>query len=111
MLIFTLFMQVYIVSGGRDRSSGSTVVISSTETLVKDGGSTWQLVANLPSGRHGVRGVGLDHGRFMVTGECWTMLCTFLHLTSDAMQVASMLTTTTYLTWLSTTLKRTRGPQ
>ena len=75
MLIFILFMQVYIVSGGRDRSGN---VWSSTETLVKNGGSAWQQVANLPSARHGVRGVGLDHGRFMITGKCWTMLCTFI---------------------------------
>ena len=105
MLILTLIVQVYIVSGGYGSSN-----LASTETLEKDGGSAWQLVASLPSARQAVRGVGLDHGRFMITGECWTMLCTFLHLTFDALQVAAILTTTTYLTWLSTTLKRTRGP-
>ena len=62
-------MQVYIVSGGYN--SGS---VASTETLEKNGGSAWQLVASLPSGRHGLIGVGLDGGRFMVTGECWTIL-------------------------------------
>ena len=62
-------MQVYIVSGGYN--SGSVV---STETLEKDGGSAWQLVASLPSGRFGVRGVGLDHGRFMITGQ-WSSAC------------------------------------
>ena len=63
-------MQVYIVTGGY----GNSFMESSTETLEKDGGSAWKLVASLPSFRWGVRGLGLDHGRFMVTGECWTML-------------------------------------
>ena len=57
-------MQVYIVSGGYN--SGS---VASTETLEKNGGSAWQLVASLPSARYGVRGIGLDNGRFMVTGQ------------------------------------------
>ena len=65
MLIFTQFMQVYIVSGGYSGSSN----LASTEILEKDGGSAWQLVASLPSARQGVRGLGLDHGRFMVTGQ------------------------------------------
>ena len=43
--------------------------LASTETLLKDGGSAWQLVADLPSPRDGLRGLGLDQGRFMVTGE------------------------------------------
>ena len=64
MLILTLIMQVYIVSGGQ---SSSFSLLASTETLEKDGGSAWQLVANLPSPRWGARGVGLDNGRFMVT--------------------------------------------
>ena len=63
--VFTLIMQVYIVSGGGDAFS----TVASTETLEKDGGSAWQLVASLPSARYGVRGVGLDNGRFMVTGQ------------------------------------------
>ena len=65
MLILTLIVQVYIVSGGLPGPLG----LASTETLEKDGGSAWQLVASLPSARHAVRGVGLDHGRFMITGE------------------------------------------
>ena len=63
-------MQVYIVSGGNRYSS----LLASTETLEKDGGSAWQLVASLPSGRWGVRGLGLDNGMFIVTGECWTIM-------------------------------------
>ena len=60
-------MQVYIVAAGYDdRSYGSP---ASTETLEKDGGNAWQVVANLPSGRRaGVSGVGLYNGRFIVTG-------------------------------------------
>ena len=70
MLILTLIVQVYIVSGGHSGSYS----LSSTETLEKDGGSVWQLVASLPSGRSDVSGVGLDGGRFMITGESWTIL-------------------------------------
>ena len=65
MLILTLIMQVYIVSGGSDGHSH----LASTETLEKDGGSAWQEVASLPSAREGVRGLGLDNGRFMVIGQ------------------------------------------
>ena len=71
ILILTLLVQIYIVSGGADSSSSS---LATTETLEKEGGSAWQEVASLPEARQGVRGVGLDNGRFMVTGECWTIL-------------------------------------
>ena len=59
-----------MVAGGGDGRSA----LESTEILEKDGGSRWKLVASLPSARDGVRGLGLDHGRFIVTGECWTIL-------------------------------------
>ena len=65
MLILTLIVQVYIVSGGLPGPLG----LASTETLEKDGGSAWQVVASLPEARYGVRGLGLDNGRFMVTGQ------------------------------------------
>ena len=55
-------MQVYIVTGGLRGAS-------TTETLLKDGGTAWQYAAELPSARKGVRGLGLDNGRFMVVGE------------------------------------------
>ena len=63
------FIQVYMVSGGYYDITG-TGTTDTSETLEKDGGSAWQLVASLPSGRYAVRGVGLDGGRFMITGEC-----------------------------------------
>ena len=69
MLISTLFMQVYIVAGGYVVNGRGGSNLASTETLEKDGGSAWQLVASLPSARYGVRGLGLDNGRFMVTGQ------------------------------------------
>ena len=65
MLIFTLTIQVYIVSGG----AGGSSMLASTEIPEKEGGSAWQYVASLPSARKGVRGLGLDNGRFMVTGQ------------------------------------------
>ena len=46
MLILTLIVQVYIVAGGEGGGS-----LTSTETLEKDGGSAWQVVASLPSHR------------------------------------------------------------
>ena len=58
------------MAGGGDGRSA----LESTEILEKDGGSAWKLVASLPSARDGVRGLGLDHGRFIVTGECWTIM-------------------------------------
>ena len=57
-------MQVYIVSGGWGGS-----YLESTETLEKDRGSAWQVVASLPSARYGASGLGLDRGRFLVTGQ------------------------------------------
>ena len=69
MLILKFLLQVYIVSGGWGSSR-----LASTEILEKDGGRAWQRVANLPKARTTVRGLGLDGGRFMITGECWTIL-------------------------------------
>ena len=48
LVIFTLFMQIYIVSGGLDSSNTG---FASTETLEKDGGRAWQEVASLPEAR------------------------------------------------------------
>ena len=70
MLILTLIVQVYIVSGG----AGGSSRLASTEILEKDGGTEWQEVASLPWAKYAFRGVGLDGGWFMVTGECWTIL-------------------------------------
>ena len=69
MIIFTLLMQVYIVAGGYVVNGRGGSNLASTETLEKDGGTAWQLVASLPSARQGLQGVGLDNGRFMVTGQ------------------------------------------
>ena len=60
-------MQFYIVTGGY-RQHGLPEV-ASTEILKKDGGTSWQTVASLPSGRTGIRGVSLPNGHFMVSGE------------------------------------------
>ena len=54
-------MQVYIVAGGRG--------VATSETLLKDGGTSWQSAASLPSVRDAPRGIGLDNGHFLVTGE------------------------------------------
>ena len=36
---------------------------------MKNGGTSWQYAASLPARRTQLRGVGLDHGKFLVTGE------------------------------------------
>ena len=77
---------MYIVTGGRGGGGLPHVeALATTETLEKDGGSAWRLVASLPSGRVGVRGVGLDHGRFMITGQ-WIKM-NILTCDSDTWQV------------------------
>ena len=58
-------MQFYLVSGGFGRGVG----IGSTEILKKEGGTSWQRAASLPSERWGLRGVSLPNGHFMVSGE------------------------------------------
>ena len=79
-------MQVYIVTGGQHRYIGS-YKLAYTETLEKDGGSAWKLVADLPGPeRNGARGLGLDNGRFIVTGQfnlcfiCLEGLMLFFHI-------------------------------
>ena len=69
MLILSLILQVYIVSGGRDISIEGMDKLASTEILEKEGGRAWQEVASLPSARLSLRGLGLDNGRFLVTGQ------------------------------------------
>ena len=60
-------IQTYIVTGGRDDNISKD--IASTEILRKIGGTSWQTAASLPTGRHCIRGVSLDDGRFIVAGE------------------------------------------
>ena len=65
-------MQFYIVSGGRGlttRTEDRRYTMASTEVLKKDGVTSWQIVASLPSVRHSLRGVSLPNGHFMVSGE------------------------------------------
>ena len=58
-------MQFYILTGGKDGSSG----LASTEILKKGEGHSWQSVASLPSARMHLSGVSLSNGHFMVSGE------------------------------------------
>ena len=61
-------MQFYIVSGGYGRQHGREY-LASTEILKKEGGTSWQTVASLPSSRGGFSGVSLPNGHFMVSGD------------------------------------------
>ena len=70
-------MQVYIVTGGADSQWGP---LATTETLLKDGGTSWGMVTSLPSARTTLRGISLPNGRFMVTG--WDSL---LHLAKECL--------------------------
>ena len=65
-------LQVYIVTGGVNLSN---TPLTSTETLLKEGGTSWQSAADLPSARHEVRGVGLDNGNFLVVGGDYKICC------------------------------------
>ena len=65
-------MQFYIVTGGSRKHPWhphGLLEVASTEILKKDGGTSWQTVASLPSARGGLRGVSLPNGHFMVSGE------------------------------------------
>ena len=64
-------MQFYIVAGGFRVFGrlGQGGVVASTEILKKEGGTSWQRAASLPSERWGLRGVSLPNGHFMVSGE------------------------------------------
>ena len=68
---FSLSFQFYIVSGGVALGS----YVTSTEILKKEGGSSWQMVASLPSARGAFRGVSLPNGHFMVSGEVQRCPC------------------------------------
>ena len=84
-------MQVYIVTGGRIHSSRGTFYLDSTETLLKDGGSSWQAAANLPSARANLRGVSLNSGHFIVTGW-WALISLSTIHDSSSLQVAWLVT-------------------
>ena len=74
-------MQVYIVAGGLQNchfTHSRDSMEASTEILLKNGGKAWNEVAKLPvvgrwkslnGGRDGVRGLGIENGKFMITGE------------------------------------------
>ena len=57
-------LQTYIVTGGYGGQ-----ILSSTEILVKEGGTSWKSAAELPYTARSLRGVSLDSGHFIVTGE------------------------------------------
>ena len=74
-------MQFFIVSGGQKKDTYwekkghvsemkyRMSYFDSTEILKKEGGSSWQTAASLPTSRYGLRGVSLPNGHFMVSGE------------------------------------------
>ena len=79
----TSCMQVYIVTGGYSSSS-----LASTETLLRDGGSSWQSAASLPSARYGPRGIGLDSGHFIVTGGDGEGFCSIEYLQNRVLDIS-----------------------
>ena len=62
----TFFIQFYMVTGGMNRSWKD---IGTTEILKKEGGTSWQTAASLPSARHAPKGITLPNGKFLVTGD------------------------------------------
>ena len=63
---FTFSIQFYMVTGGMNRSWKD---IGTTEILKKEGGTSWQTAASLPSARHAPKGITLANGKFLVTGD------------------------------------------
>ena len=53
------------MTAGQDSSKQ---LLSSTEILMKDGGTSWKPAAKLPYKARFLRGVSLDNGLFLVTG-------------------------------------------
>ena len=73
----SIIMQYYIVTGGSGgRSLG---YYASTEILKKEGGTSWQTAASLPSARLSLSGVSLSNGHFMVAGEDCSIPFIFYH--------------------------------
>ena len=64
--LLTTILQTYIVTGGRFYGNQ---ILSSTEILEKDRGTSWKSAAELPYSANSLRGVSLDNGLFIVTGE------------------------------------------
>ena len=62
----TFSIQFYMVTGGMNRSWKD---IGTTEILKKEGGTSWQTAASLPSARHAPKGITLANGKFLVTGD------------------------------------------
>ena len=54
--------------------AGGSPTTASTETLIKDVSTAWQQVADLPFATYGLRGIGLDNGKFLVAGENLTLI-------------------------------------
>ena len=52
-----------MTGGGKYGHSGST-----TETLVRDGGTAWKYAARLPTEIYGIKGIGFN-GHFIVAGN------------------------------------------
>ena len=107
-------MQFYIVSGGRGlttRTEDRRYTMASTEVLKKDGGTSWQIVASLPSVRHNLRGVSLPNGHFMVSGEDVVQhLPCFMALYYASFQ-EDMITRTVCLTCWTMIPSQTNGPR
>ena len=74
-------MQFYIVSGGKAGKNYKHLT-ASTEILKKEGGSSWQPVASLPTSRYDLRGVSLPNGHFMVSGLLHIVQVMTLHYAS-----------------------------
>ena len=75
LLTNTFDFQFYIITGGLF-ANGS---LASTEILKKEGGTSWQTAASLPSSRSVLRGVSLPNGHFMVSGDGgWLFLVQYL---------------------------------
>ena len=99
-------MQFYIVAGGYRKHE---LEVASTEIMKKDGATSWQTVASLPSARGGLRGVSLPNGHFMVSGEDTSI--SFMTPVDASLQEVMIRPETVCLTLWITILMKTSGPR
>ena len=77
------------MTGGMDERHN----LAPTETLMKNGGTAWQPVKALPTARGQLAGVGLDHGRFVVTGGLWCRILMMIFVCEEDLYILILFVT------------------
>ena len=58
-------------------------MLARTEILKKNGGTTWKIVAYLPTARTSLSGVSIPNGYFLVAGEIYSGAIRIITLSTD----------------------------